>query len=151
MAYTSDWDSSDAFSSVVDALVESLLKALSLKINARQNVLQVTGSVKETFKIQVHSPEVLILTIQRAGRLKLSLLRSSDFLAHAEGTVGLQRANEEGVAYQRTYRSDKGGYERVFSVSHGDVFCISMEAHHFCSAAIRRGCTWVDCSLEYDG
>ena len=118
------------------------------KNNVRKNILQVTGNMEETFKIRVESPEVLILKIQKSGGIKLSLIRSGAFTAHVEGTVSHIKSSEE-IVYQRSYRSDKGGYENNLNVSEGDVLSISMEAHHFCSAVIGQGSSEMGYSLKY--
>ena len=124
------------------------IKGLKHKNNVRQNIMPVSGDMRETFKIRVETPEVLILKIQKSGRIKLSLVRSGAFTAHIEGMVSHIVSSEE-VVYQRSYRSDKGGYEHALNVSSGDVISIAMEAHHFVSAVVGQGSSEMDFKLEY--
>ncbi len=124
------------------------VKGLQRKNDVRKNILEVNGNMKEMFKIRVETPEVLILKIKRSGSIKLTLVRSGAFTAHIEGTVSHIKSSQE-VVYQRSYRSDKGGYENSLSVSSGDVLSIAMEAHHFSSAVFGQGSSEMDLKLEY--
>ena len=133
---------------VVGLGVSEAIKSLTKKNDLRQNVSAVSGNKRETFKIRVESPEVLILKIQRSGEVTVSLQRSGAFTAHIEGTVS-HITSSESVAYQRSYRSDKGGYQHTLHVSNGDVISIGMEAHHFCSALVGQGSSEMDVSITY--
>lgn len=55
----------------------------------------------------------------------------------------------EDLVYQRSYRSDKGGYENSFSVTDGDILSIAIEAHHFCSAVLGQSSSEIDVILKY--
>lgn len=133
---------------VVTLALSEAIKSLNKKNDLRQNVLGVSGNMHETFKIRVESPEVLILKIQRSGQVTLSLQRSGAFTAHIEGTVS-HITSSESVAYQRSYRSDKGGYQHTLNVSTDDVISIGMEAHHFTSALVGQGSSEMKVSITY--
>jgi hypothetical protein len=126
-------------------------KGLQHKNDVAKNILPVSDDMRETFKIRVESPEVVILKIQTSGCIKLSLLRSGAFTAHVQGTVSHVRVVEssEEVLYQRSYRSDKGGYENSFNVTSGDVISIMMEAHHFVSAVVGQGSSEMELNITY--
>ena len=123
---------------ILQKALDEAIKDLKHKNNVHKNIMQVTGDMSETFKIRVETPEVLILKIQKPGRITLSLVRSGIFTAHVDGTVSHIVASED-LVYQRSYRSDKGGYENSFSVTDGDILSIAIEAHHFCSAVLGQG------------
>ena len=127
---------------------EEGIRGLQHRNDVRKNILQVSNDMTETFKIRVETPEVLILKIQKSGNIKLSLVRSGAFTAHIEGTVSHFTTSED-LAYQRTYRSDKGGYEHSLNVSSGDVLSIAMEAHHFVSAVVGQGSSEIELKLLY--
>ena len=137
-----------AATAVVTLGVSEALKSLTKKNDVRENILSVSRDMHETFKIRVESPEVLILKIQKSGHVTVSLQRSGAFTAHVEGTVS-HITSSESVAYQRSYRSDKGGYEHTLSVSKGDVISIGMGAHHFCSALVGQGSSEMDVNITY--
>lgn len=133
---------------ILQKALDEAIKDLKHKNNVHKNIMQVTGDMSETFKIRVETPEVLILKIQKPSRITLSLVRSGIFTAHVDGTVSHIVASED-VVYQRSYRSDKGGYENSFSVTDGDILSIAIEAHHFCSAVLGQGSSEIDVILKY--
>lgn len=133
---------------ILQKALDEAIKGLKHKNNVHKNIMQVTDGMSETFKIRVETPEVLILKIQKPGRITLSLVRSGIFTAHVDGTVSHIVASED-VVYQRSYRSDKGGYANSFSVTNGDILFIAMEAHHFCSEVLGQGSSEMDVILKY--
>jgi len=100
------------------------------------------------YKIRVESPEILSLEVNKSGELTLQLIRSSSALpfAHIEGVVAHWKEKKE---FSRSYRSDKGGFKRKFSVDVGDTIIISMAAHHFSSAVFGQGSSEMDIMINY--
>ena len=133
---------------IATKIFEEAVKGLQHKNAVSKNVLTVSENLNETFKIRVESPEVLILKIQTSGRITLSLVRSGAFTAHVEGIVSHVKSSQE-VVYQRSYRSDKGGFEHSLVVTSGDVISVTMQAHHFVSAVVGQGSSEVQLSIKY--
>ena len=136
---------------VTAALTVALQEAkngLQHKNAARENIMQLEGSMKETFKIRIETPEVLAFNIRKSGHVSITLIRSGAFTAHVEGVLTHIDSSGNKV-YQRSYRSDKGGYSQKLTLSKGDAVVITMEAHHFVSAVVGQGSSEMDVILQY--
>ena len=136
---------------VTAALTVALKEAkngLQHKNPARENIMQVEGSVRETFKIRVETPEVLAFNIKKSGDVSITLIRTGAFTAHVEGVLTHIDSSGNKV-YQRSYRSDKGGYSQNHCLGKGDAVVITMEAHHFVSAVVGQGSSEMEIILQY--
>ena len=130
-------------------LVRELVGKLQAKNEVRENFMTVSTNHRETFKVRVESPEILVLKLTKPGSARVTLLRpdSASSAAHMEGVIKHLRAEE--VLYSRTYRSDKGGYANTFEVQENDHLVITLEAHHFVSAVVGQGSTEMDVEVLY--
>lgn len=81
-----------------------------------------------------------------AGVYSLSIFRSSARTAHCRGTVKVISTISNKVLWELSdWRSDKDGVDSSFSIPIDEdcMVCLSMRAHHFSSACIRAGRSFV--------
>ena len=131
-------------------VLKETISALKQKENTRQNQIQTNGNYDENFQIGVAKPEILILKIGRSGIVTVELqgTPSQSIKSHIEGSIRHVGVNGD-TLYQRSYRSDKGGYSATMNVSLGDTLVISMEAHHGVSAVFKVGHAKMDVKMIY--
>ena len=106
---------------------------------------------------------MLRLVVKKPGFIEMKMIRIgylAEYLnfdiTHMRGSIthlspSISPQQRGTLKFCDPYRSDKGGYQKVFKLEINDQLEIQMEVHHFASAIIGHGSTKMKVSVQYIG